>query len=125
MSIPQIHAAVANAISIFTLLVTLLALWKVIRRQGLGPDFWGAVIIGEGLILIQAIVGIILWIMGLPPGRQIHFLYGPLVALTWPAIWAYTRNLKPEREALWWMLGSAFLFFLSLRASSTGVPPVG
>lgn len=124
MTATQVHAAIANAITLFTLLVTLLALWRVFRRQPLGPDFWGAVVIGEGLILVEAAIGIGLWITRTgQPARPIHFLYGPLVALTWPAIWAYTRNVQSNREALWWMLGSAFLFFLSLRAISTGLYP--
>lgn len=120
MSLPQLHGLIANSITVFTLLVTLLAAWKVIRKQPLGPDFWGAVIIGEGLILIQAVIGIILTIMRLPPGSNMHFLYGPLVALTWPVLYSYTHSQDERRQAIWWLIGSAFLFALSIRTIGTG-----
>ena len=58
----EVHTLIARAVSIFTLLVTLFAVFRLIWNAPLGSDFWGAVVIGEGLIVIQAIVGVILLI---------------------------------------------------------------
>jgi heme A synthase len=120
MDLPALHTIVARAFSAFTLIVTLLAAYRLIRRERLGPDFWGAVVIGEGLVALQAILGIALLVMGGQPARgEIHYLYGVLTLLSWPAAWSYARN-QEDRETLIWMLVSAFLFALSLRATLTG-----
>ena len=120
MDLPTIHLIVARGFSAFTLIVTLLAAYRLIRRERLGPDFWGAVVIGEGLVAVQAILGVVLLIMGGQPGRgEIHYLYGALTLLAWPAAWSYARH-QESRETLIWMLVSAFLFALSIRAMTTG-----
>jgi hypothetical protein len=119
----EVHTLIARAVSIFTLLVTLFAVFRLIRNAPLGSDFWGAVVIGEGLIVVQAIVGVILLIQGAVPGRVIHYLYGVLTVLAWPAAYTYSREQDIRRETITWVLVSAFLFGLSLRAAGTGAPP--
>ncbi len=120
MPLAQIHAMTARAVSIFSLLITLFAIFRLIRNAPLGSDFWGAVVIGEGLIVIQSILGVILLIQGLMPARIIHLLYGGLNLLAWPAAYSYTRGQDSRRETIIWALVSAFLFGLSLRAAGTG-----
>jgi hypothetical protein len=117
----QLHNILSNAVSLFTLAVTLIALFSLLRRQGLSSDFWGTVVIGEGLIVVQVIIGGILFFSGQQPPRLIHYLYGALNALTWPATYTYTQGQDDRRQALIWMLVSAFLFGLSLRARQTGL----
>ncbi len=122
MSLSQLHRLIATAFSIFALVVTLLAAYRLIRRQALSGDFWGAVVIGEGLVLLQAILGLILLIGGRQPGRGIHFLYGALTVLVWPITYTYSQTQDEHRTALVWTLASAFLFGLSIRAIGTGSP---
>jgi hypothetical protein len=117
----QFHNILSNAVSLFTLAVTLLALYRLLRHEGLGSDFWGTVVIGEGLIVVQALVGGILLFSGYQPPRLIHYLYGALNVLTWPATYTYTQGQDDRRQALIWTLVSAFLFGLSLRARTTGL----
>jgi hypothetical protein len=120
MPIPSIHAFLARAFTIFALLIALYALFYLIRRQEIGGDFWGAVVIGEGLIVLQALLGLVRWIQGGYPARTIHFLYGALCVFTWPAVFVFTKGRTGRREVLVWLLVSAFLFGLALRAMSTG-----
>src|SRR5262245_42442959 len=121
MSVLTIHGFVANAVNIFTLLVALYAALKYIRKQELSSDFWGAAAIGEGLMVIQALLGIILVVEGLFPAQWVHILYGVVSALTWPALYTFTRGkMSTQREALVWMLVSAILFGVTLRARATG-----
>ena len=120
MLFPGIHAFLARVFTIFTLLIALYALFHLIRRQEIGGDFWGAVVIGEGVIVVPSLIGLIRWIQGAYPARGIHFLYGALCLLTWPAVFAFTKGGTGRREVLVWMLVSAFLFGLALRATLTG-----
>jgi heme A synthase len=121
MSVVTIHGFVANAVNIFTLLVTLYAAMKYLQKNDLSSDFWGAVAIGEGLMVIQAVLGIIMLVEGLFPAQWVHILYGVVTALTWPATYTFTRDKQPPaREALIWMIVSAVLFGVTLRARATG-----
>lgn len=120
MSLTQIHDFTGNAFRIFTLVITLFALFRFVRREQLAGDFWGTIMIGEGLAVIQAVLGIILVLSGRAPGRVIHFLYGALTVLLWPATFGYTRNQSGQRETLAWLLVSAFMFGLAIRAYMTG-----
>ena len=120
MNLVSIHGFVATAVTIFTFIVTAYAAFLYFRKHELSSDFWGTVAIGEGLIVIQAVLGVILLIEGLFPAQWVHILYGVTAALTWPVLYTYTRGKQPPaREALLWMIVSAFLFGVALRARAT------
>ncbi len=123
MSLNRVHALLGNAFSYFALAIAVWGLFHLIRRREIGGDFWGAVAIGEGLAVLQALVGIVMLIQGLMPPRLLHFLYGALTALTWPAVFAFTRGDTGRRSVLAWTLASAALFGLALRAIVTGSVP--
>jgi heme A synthase len=119
-----VHSFLARTISLFILAIALWGLYKFIRRQGPSPAFWGALAIGEGLIVIQVIIGIVMVIMGVMPYRTIHFLYGAVAVLLWPATYTFTQNQDERRQALYWFLVSLFMFaMLTLRAGATGGYP--
>lgn len=122
MSLVVIHGILSRAVLYFAILIALWTLFRYIRRDELGGNFWGALVIGEGLIVLQALVGVILWIQGLLPPRLIHFLYGAVALLTWPAIFATTKGETGRREVLYWLLASIFLAGIAWRAISTGSP---
>lgn len=119
MTLNEIHGLLGNALTIFSALIALWALLHALRGREIGGDFWGAVAIGEGLIVLQALVGGILLLQGAVPARTVHFLYGGLTLLTWPAVFAFTRGDTTRRAAIIWVLASAFLFGISLRAMMT------
>src|SRR5678815_4504899 len=116
----QFHNILSNAVSLFTLAVTLMALYRLLRREGLGSDFWGTVVIGEVLIVVQAILGAVLFFTAHQAPQTLHYLYGALNVFTWPAAYSYTLNQDDRRQTLIWTLVSVFLFGLSLRARVTG-----
>ncbi|MCC6905118.1 MAG: hypothetical protein IT326_04685 [Anaerolineae bacterium] len=118
----QAHQFMARAAAIFTALVTLLALFTMIRRQDIGGDFWGAVIIGEIMLALQCLVGIAMLFTGLMPARWLHFLYGLVAIMTWPAVFAFTKGQTSSREATIWAVSSAFLFFIVQRVATTALP---
>jgi hypothetical protein len=120
----EAHNILSRAVQIFTVIMTLYALLLLFRNQELGGDFWGTVIIAWLVIALQTIVGVAMGVSGLVPARGVHYLYGVLALLTWPATFAFTRGQTGRRELVIWATTSAFLFGVALRAVSTAqLPP--
>jgi hypothetical protein len=115
-----LHKGVGNAAPLFMVLVGLLSLINYFRGLGLDGSVIGAVIVGEITMLVQAGLGLILLAFGLwPGGWGIHFLYGSLSVLFFPALWAYTRGATDRRASLTWAVGGLFMMGLTLRAIGT------
>lgn len=122
MSLADIHGRLANTALYFFGIMALWGLWRFFRKQDLDSSFWGALAIGELLILVQGALGAYLWVIGERPGRgAFHILYGAVAALLIPAIYVYTKGDDKFRVGL--IYGAALLFGvgLILRAISTGV----
>lgn len=124
MLLIQIHDILANTFLYFSAIIALWALFHMIRGRAIGGDFFGAVVIGEVVVVLQAVVGIVMMFTGLVPARGIHYLYGAVAVLMWPAVFAITRGETSEREALYWALSSGFLFGIILRAIQTATQPL-
>lgn len=122
MSLVDVHGIISRAFLYFALIVAVWALIQVVQKREIGGNFWGAVAIGEGLVVLQAVVGVILWIQGALPARPIHFLYGAVAALTWPGVFAATRGETGRRETIYWFVASLFLAGIAFRAITTGTP---
>src|SRR5512142_188442 len=117
-----LHSRLANTAVLFALALGLWALWNFVRGKGVSPSYWGALIIGEILMVVQGLLGVLLLIGGTLPGDLLHFLYGVLVALSWPGAYVYTHARMGRAEAGIYALVSFFIFGLSLRAIMTGTP---
>lgn len=94
MTFTDVHGLLGRSFLFFSALITLWALLQTVRGREIGGDFWGAVAIGEGLIVLQTIVGIILVLQHRMPARPIHFVYGGVALLLWPAVFAFTRGIR-------------------------------
>ena len=100
MSLVDIHARLGNTALYYAIILALWGLWRVIRKQGVDSNYWGALLIGEILIILQGALGAYLWLSGARPGRSIHILYGIVAAITIPAIYAYTKGNQDRRVML-------------------------
>ena len=68
----------------------------------------------------QGEIGVLLVASGQIPSDLLHFLYGVLVALSWPAVYVYTNARNGRNEAGFYALAGFFVFGLALRAITTG-----
>jgi predicted membrane channel-forming protein YqfA (hemolysin III family) len=101
--------------------LALLGFYRYLRGEGVGGDFLGAVVIGEGLIIGVAVVGALLYTQGFRPVRaDIHILYGIVAVLSFPAFYAFLQGRDGRREMLLWGLMALFVFGLLLRAQEVG-----
>jgi CDP-diglyceride synthetase len=119
MSLTVIHGNLANAALIYFAILAVWGLIRFARRQGLGSNYWGALVIAELLILAQGSLGAYLWYSGLRPARGIHILYGLVSALTIPAVYIYTKGREERREILIYAVVALVTVGLILRATTT------
>ncbi len=115
-----LHGRVGNAVPLFMALLGILSLINYIRGHGVDGGMIGAIIIGEIMMVIQAIMGItLLIILGQLQAGGIHFLYGSLSVIFLPGLWVYTRGATDRRASLIWGLAGFFMMGLALRAIGT------
>jgi hypothetical protein len=90
------------------------------RKQGPDASYFGALVIGEILILVQGGLGAYLWLSGLRPDRTIHILYGVISVLAIPGAYLYTKGGEERRSTLIYAAVLAFLVGILFRATQTG-----
>ncbi|MFQ5796178.1 MAG: hypothetical protein ACE5JP_14170 [Candidatus Bipolaricaulia bacterium] len=120
MSIVEVHNQLANTTMYYFFILGIWGLWRFARRQGVDGNYWGALFIGELVILIQGVLGAYLWYSGLRPVRSLHLLYGIFTALVIPAVYAYTRGHGKRREMLIYSVTTLVMVGLIVRAITTG-----
>jgi heme A synthase len=117
----QIHARLANTVLLYSLVLGIWGLIRFFRKQPIDSSFWGALVLAEGLILVQGILGVILWSLGLRPSRgAVHILYGVVSVLSLPAVYVYTKGRDNRREMLLYGVVLLFLVAIAIRAMATG-----
>jgi hypothetical protein len=104
------------------LFMVVCGLWGLVSAFGGGVSgsYAGALVLGEGLILAQGVLGILAYLTGLRPAQGLHFLYGVTAALTLPGIYSYVRNRPNQVQALWFGGGALFIVGLAIRGILTG-----
>jgi hypothetical protein len=116
-----IHERLSITVLLFLLAVGLWALWSSLRGEGVGGSLWGALAVGEILILVEGLLGAGLFLAGHRPARTgIHILYGVFMAIALPGVFSFTRGRPSRHEALIYALVAFFLAGVSLRARITG-----
>lgn len=124
-----LHDRLARSAAFFTFAMGVWGVARFLRGKPLDGSYLGAIAIGEGLIVIEALLGLFRFInTGVAPGRWVHILYGTLATLVWPFLYTYIKQadamenaeeLDPRVESLLFAAGSFFLWGLVMRAIST------
>lgn len=122
MSLIEIHAGLANTGTLFIGFIGMWALFFRFRNRPLDASWYGAAIIGELLLVAQALLGAYLFYgMGLSaalPRPFMHLLYGVVSVVTIPAAQSYFGHLEDEQvKAVAMAVACLFLWGILLRAS--------
>lgn len=121
MSLVEIHNRLSGTASLFVAVLAFWSLYLRIRNRGLDGSWIGAAIIGEGLIIVQGLLGGYLYLQGLGsalPRPFMHILYGVVAVLTLPAAYSYFAGLEDDRvKTLALALVCAFLWGILQRAA--------
>lgn len=116
----DIHHTLSNMITLYSLILAGWGFVNFARQRPPDGNYNGALVLAVVLFVLEGIVGVILLLTGHSPGRSIHWLYGATIALTIPAIFAFTRGRNTSRESFLYGAGMLFIWGLAERAAETG-----
>lgn len=111
MSLIEVHARLASTAALFVGILGAWALFLRFRAQPLEGGWLGAAVIGELLIVAEALLGTYLYLQGLSvalPRPFLHILYGIVAVITLPAAYGYFGSLEENRVKT---LGMALVCF--------------
>ncbi len=122
MPLSQIHAGLANTAVLFTAALGIWALALRLTSRPLGSSWYGAAVVGEVVLVLQGLIGALLYLQGLDAALArpfMHILYGAVAVVTLPAAYGYFGNMEDEKiKALAMAFTCFFLWGILLRASN-------
>jgi hypothetical protein len=121
MSPAIIHARLANTALLYFGILFIWGLWQFFRKEELSSSYWGALVIGEILLLVQGALGIFLYTIGLQASRGgMHILYGVVGILGIPAVYVFTKGRNDRSVVLIYAAITFFCAIIFLRSMATG-----
>jgi len=120
VAILNLHATLANTVILFMIAC---GIWGVFSafRGGMNGNLAGALVIGQGLIVVQALLGILSYFIAEERHPQsLHYLYGVSMLITLPGLYGFTRGRSATFQALWFGGGALFIAGLAARGITTG-----
>ena len=120
-----IHRGLANTVWLYFLIVGIWGLVRAVQAQGVDGSYIGALVISEVLVIVQAVLGTVLWLanydanMGRP---GIHLLYGVFGVIFLPFVYMVMLRGDTSNRGQWVLsFATLFLFGIALRAINTAV----
>jgi len=117
--VTSVHQRLAEAVLLLGIVGTLWAAGSIVLRRP-SPGLRVYVILSEGVVGLQALLGIGLAIAGHRPHDSLHFVYGPAVLLSLPVAMFLGRRMEERGEHLALLGGCTAVVLLSIRAIQTG-----
>ncbi|MBV9543996.1 MAG: hypothetical protein JOY61_06430 [Chloroflexi bacterium] len=115
------HQQVAIVVVLYFAALGIWGLVLALIRRPFGSAYRGALIIGFVLGVVQALIGMSLFLTGLRPRDDLHYLYGLSVIVALPLVQQYISTRRWSR-VLTYGLASLFIMGLGIRAITTGGP---
>ena len=120
MQLAEVHSRLANTAMIYCIVMAAWGLWRFFRGQGLSGGYVGAVVIAEILLVIQGIIGLILWFgVGTYQPGFVHWIYGVALVLGATIVYVYTKGRQDRPEMLLYAVAFIIMIALVLRAMVT------
>lgn len=123
--IATIHTLLSNTVVLFFFILGAWGAYRGSRGQGVDSSYLGALVIGQGLYIVQAVLGFLLWFNGLNAGLsrpEIHMLYGLFALVFMPFVYLVWLRGDDSNRAQWVLTFTTFfLFGIALRSITTGL----
>lgn len=115
-----LHDGLANTTWLFFLALGLWGCYRGLQGQELDGSYLGGLAIGEGLFVVQAILGGILWVnigADMMARPWMHLLYGTFALVFMPFVYFVMLRGDDSNRGQWTMaFVSFFLFGIALRS---------
>ena len=122
-TISTIHDILSNTVWLFFLILGLWGVVRAIRGPSVDGSYLGALVIGQGLYMLQGIFGAILWSSGLlvlVPRPEMHVIYGSFAVVFMPFVYFVWLKGDDSNRGQWVLsLTTLALFGIALRAVAT------
>jgi len=115
-----IHDRLSNAVIFFMVVLGLWGFFSFFRGEELAGSLGGAFVIGQGLLMAQALIGLILVFEGGRPLASLHYVYGTVIVLLLPFAYTFVRDRYPRPGLLLCSTAALFIAALAVRAIVTG-----
>lgn len=114
----RLHSTLSETVMLFFLAIGLWGLFAYARGGELGGSIGGSFVIGQVVVVVQVILGLVLLTGGIQ-ANSIHYLYGISAIISLPFAWSYMRSQHPRQALLVYSLVALFIFGLAIRARIT------
>ena len=98
------HTRLATTVILFMGAIGLWGLVSFARGQVLSGSISGALAIGQVLVIVQAVMGAILFVNGGRRPSSVHYLYGITAVIITPFVWSYVKDRHPRQGLLFYSL---------------------
>jgi hypothetical protein len=123
--VTDLHRYIAYAVPAGWALLALWTLLSFIRNKPPGERFWNLLGVLQGVLVIQALVGAILFLSGARPTSNgpswLHYVYGVLFPV---AVLVGAHRFARKQQGISWIvfgIASVVIFGLTFRALQTGL----
>lgn len=115
----QLHATLAQTVMYYFFAVSVWGIFEYIRGGELGGSIGGAFVIGQVLVCVQVLFGIVILAGGYTV-QSVHFLYGITAIISMPFAWSYMRSRHPRQGLIVYSLVALWISGLAIRGIVTG-----
>ena len=115
-----VHERLATSLLLFMVAVGLWGLASFVRGGTLSGSLAATFLIGQVLIAVQVLAGVVLVLAGHRPVDTTHYLYGATALVVLPFAWSYLRERHPRHGLLMYSLLALFVAGLAVRGMTTG-----
>ncbi len=120
-----LHRVLTNMVTLYFLFMGVWGLFRAIRGQEVAGNYFGSLVLGQVLLVVQIILGGILYFDGRSATMtrpDVHFLYGAFVLIFLPFIYVAVLRGDDTNRGMWvWGFVCLFLFFMSYRFFVTAI----
>lgn len=117
--IAQLHATLAQTTMYFFFAIGVWGIFEYVRGGELGGNIGGAFVIGQVLVSVQVLLGVVILAGGFTV-QSVHFLYGITAIISLPFAWSYMRSRHPRQALMIYSLVALWICGLAIRGIVTG-----
>jgi hypothetical protein len=115
-----LHQGFATVVILYSATLALWGLALYLRASQPTPNYLGALVINEGVVVLQGLIGLGLLIEGHRPADALHYLYGVVAVFTLPIAYTMSERGTTRRDSGVFALATFLMAGIAIRGIATG-----